>query len=300
MTLYNDAISKYGIPPIVVDRVSQPLSATYATIQEISDTEYAVISGGRMELAGDYGSTQKIRANYVGEGIATKEISSDAKLTFDNTSASYTIYLTNIDGYNEGNWLYFPWDIEVSYTPVPYATARTDDYTDSDGITWKAAGDENSVAFILGTDDKIWFYGGEVSSPAGNDITAKLEYVQKKNSDGTCEYAIREYTTMPEVYFLSPRESESQELNQNTDPAFRFDNDYYFKGFIVAPRTYVSFERVSRSAGEEVFKGIIMAKDIVFDPGNTSTVYSHYFPLSYNNVLNEDNFVMYLDQNGSQ
>lgn len=299
MTLYNDAISKYGIPPTVTDRVSQPSSGAYATISKVSDTEYHVLYGGRMEIGGDYGSNQKIKANFVGRGITQCEISNDAKLVFDNTTTSYLIYLTNIQGMNENNWLYFPWDIEVKFNPVPYSTARTEDYVDDHGTIWKAAGEENSVAFFTGKENKIWFTGGSVTGNAVGNTSCKLEYVVKKNSDNTCEYAVREYEAMPEVYFLSPRESYSQNGNQNQDPVFRFDN-YFFKGFLVAPRSYVDFERMNCGNNTEIFRGTVMAKDIVLDAGNTGTKYNYYFPLSYNKVLNGDNFTMYLDKNGSQ
>lgn len=299
MTLYNDAISKYGIPPTVTDRVSQPSSGAYATIQKVSDTEYQVLYGGRMELAGDYGSNQTVKANFVGKGIGECEISNDAKFVFNNISTSYLIYLTNIQGKNENNWIYFPWDIEVKYKPVPYSTAGTEDYVDEAGITWKAAGEENSVAFFVGKENKVWFTNGRVIGDAVGDTHCKLEYVVKKNSDNSCEYAVREYESMPEVYFLSPRESYSQNGNQNQDPVFRFDN-YFFKGFLVAPRSYVDFERMYCGNGTEIFRGTVMAKDIVLDAGNTGTNYNYYFPLSYNRVLNGDNFTMYLDKNGSQ
>lgn len=326
MTLFNDAISTDGIPPKVVDQVSRHY--TYAEIIQVSDTEYRFTRGGKI-LVGNAPQDNVVLADFGTGSPEEKTIPNGAKFTFDTTQSSgqsFDIYVDALD--TTTNNITFPWTVEIKYDPVTHATAKSEDYVDDSGVTWKAAGLENYVAFYLDNTDTIEFKNdtstsGVVGIPshydAGNIPITNYEYVTKKNADGSCEYAVRTYMSMPEFYVLSARESYTTltnadrnrigEGNMNQTDTIKI-NGYDFNGFIVAPRTYVSFTdaavtnavssdgKTSSLSPAEAYRGVIMCKDLKLAAYNNAE-YNYYFPLSFHNVLNDDNFRMYTRKSGS-
>lgn len=327
MTLFNDAISTDGIPPKVVDQVSRHY--TYAELMYVSDTEYRVTRGGKIDV-GNQAQDNVIRADFGTGAVEEVVVPNGVKLTFDTTQASgqsFDIYVDALD--TTTNNIMFPWTVEIKYDPVAYATAKSEDYVDDSGVSWKAAGEENYVAFYLDGTDTIEFKNdtstaGVVGVPSsyeadGSIPTTNYEYVTKKNADGSCEYAVRSYMSMPEFYVLSARESYTTltsadrsrigEGNMKSTDTVKI-NGYDFNGFIVAPRAYVSFTdaavtnavssdgKTSSLSSAEAYRGVIMCKDLKLAAYNNAE-YNYYFPLSFHNVLNDDNFVMYTRKTGS-
>lgn len=87
---------------------------------------------------------------------------------------------------------------------------------------------------------------------------------------------------IPEVYFMT---------NSNKSITVGHGNGgYYLTGFVIAPHSYINFNRADRDRFNKAFEGLMLCGNVCMPYGDTSARFVYYKPLTYENALTTDVF----------
>ncbi len=233
-------------------------SAGYASIEEYND---GYLIGAQASSTGynNFG-----RLEFTNDGNKLKTADSEYDI------AGKTLYFRVNSPIMPGGWgdFYITSDqeeIKINNKIVIEYTLNGTEETDLTSLSY--------VRFFVDPTKKITF--GASSSIVGDNLGS----VDENNVD--FNYNDYHYTNiMPEVYLYCAQPSNAENIRIDTPD---------FKGYIIAPWSIVNMKSPNVPKDQEVFKGVILCKNLIKADGGT---YEHYKPLAFGYAMSDSVFVL--------